>query len=50
MAGGSDDGRNLDFVECFTIGRSEWKYLPSLNDFKSQEIADVLPTKRKYYA
>jgi hypothetical protein len=43
-------GRNDDFltsVECFTMGGSTWKYLPSMNEERLRAVAEVLPSTRK---
>ena len=43
-------GRNSGFlrsVECFTMGGSTWKYLPSMNKERSQAVAELLPSTRK---
>ena len=43
---GGDDN-DLRSVECFTMGGSTWKYLPSLNKNRSKAVAEVLPSTRK---
>jgi hypothetical protein len=47
MGGENDDGW-LGLVECFTMGGSTWKYLPSMNNERSGAVAEVLPSTRKY--
>jgi N-acetylneuraminic acid mutarotase len=47
VMGGCNDG-NLSSVECFTMGGSTWKYLPSMNKKRSEAVAEVLPSTRKY--
>ena len=34
-------------VECFTMGGSTWKYLPSMNKERSAAVAELLPSTRK---
>ena len=46
MGGCNDDF--LSSVECFTMGGSTWKYLPSMNEKRSEAVAEVLPSTRKY--
>ncbi|CAB4018305.1 kelch 5 [Paramuricea clavata] len=46
MGGESYD--DLRSVECFTMGDSTWKYLPSMNEERSRAVAEVLPSTRKY--
>jgi hypothetical protein len=45
MGGENDD--ELSSVECFTMGGSTWKYLPSMNEKRSQAVAELLPSIRK---
>jgi hypothetical protein len=45
MGGQSDDW--LSSVECFTMGGSTWKYLPSMNRERSEAVAELLPSTRK---
>ena len=44
-------GQNYDdfasSVECFTMGGSTWKYLPSMNKERSEAVAELLPSTRK---
>ena len=42
-----DDDDELSSVECFTMGGSTWKYLPSMNKSRSEAVAEVLPSTRK---
>jgi hypothetical protein len=37
----------LSSVECFTMGGCSWKYLPSMNEERSQAVAELLPSIRK---
>ena len=46
MGGENDD--ELSSVECFTMGGSTWKYLPSMNEDRSAAVAELLPSTRKY--
>jgi hypothetical protein len=46
MGGDNDDGW-LSSVECFTMGGSTWKFLPSMNENRSDAVAEVLPSTRK---
>ena len=39
---------HLSSVECFTMGDSTWKYLPSMSEGRSCAVAEVLPSTRKY--
>jgi hypothetical protein len=45
MGGYNDDF--LSSVECFTMGGSTWKYLPSMNEDRSNAVAELLPSTRK---
>jgi hypothetical protein len=38
----------ISSVECFTMGSSTWKYLPSMNEKRYMAVAEVLPSTRKY--
>ena len=42
-----DDDDGLSSVECFTMGGSTWKYLPSMNEERSAAVAELLPSTRK---
>jgi E3 ubiquitin-protein ligase NRDP1 len=44
VMGGDND---LSSVECFTMGGCSWKYLPSMNEERSEAVAQVLPSTRK---
>jgi N-acetylneuraminic acid mutarotase len=48
VMGGENDVDYLSSVECFTMGGSTWKYLPSMNEIRSGAVAEVLPSTRKY--
>ncbi|CAB4018307.1 60S ribosomal L19, partial [Paramuricea clavata] len=48
MGGKNEDYDDLSSVECFTMGGSTWKYLPSMNNERSGAVAEVLPSTRKY--
>jgi E3 ubiquitin-protein ligase NRDP1 len=48
VMGGENDDEYLDSVECFTMGRYTWKYLPNMNNAGSEKVAEVLPSIRKY--
>jgi hypothetical protein len=47
VMGGINHGADLRSVECFTMGGSTWKYLPSMNKNRSEAVAEVLPSTRK---
>ena len=47
VMGGVNDDDDLSSVECFTMGGSTWKYLPSMNETRSRAVAEVLPSTRK---
>ena len=47
VMGGENDVDALSSVECFTMGGSAWKYLPSMNENRSAAVAEVLPSTRK---
>jgi N-acetylneuraminic acid mutarotase len=47
VMGGYNEGEHLSSVECFTMGGSTWKYLPSMNEKKPDAVAEVLPSTRK---
>jgi hypothetical protein len=44
---GGENDVYLSSVECFTMGGSTWKYLPSMNEERSEAVAEVLPSTRK---
>jgi hypothetical protein len=44
VMGGDND---LSSVECFTMGGYSWKYLPSMNEERSEAVAELLPSTRK---
>jgi hypothetical protein len=46
VMGGENSGY-LSSVECFTMGGSTWKFLPSMNKRRSHAVAEVLPSTRK---
>jgi hypothetical protein len=48
VMGGVDDFDYVSSVECFTMGDSRWKWLPSMNKDTSNAVAEVLPSTRKY--
>jgi hypothetical protein len=48
VMGGENDDDFLSSVECFTMGGSTWKYLPSMNNTRYKAVAEVLPSTRKY--
>jgi hypothetical protein len=48
VMGGENDDDKFSSVECFTMGGSTWKYLPSMNETRSGAVAEVLPSARKY--
>jgi hypothetical protein len=48
MGGENEKYRRLKSVECFTMGGYKWKYLPSRNNERSEAVAEVLPSRRKY--
>ncbi|CAB4040606.1 RING finger 151-like [Paramuricea clavata] len=43
---GGENDNFLSSVECFTMGGSSWKYLPSMNKKRSKAVAEVLPSTR----
>ena len=47
VMGGDDDVEYLSSVECFTMGGSTWKYLPSMNNARFEAVAELLPSTRK---
>ena len=47
VMGGANDDDYLSSVECFTMGGSAWKYLPSMNEERSAAVAELLPSTRK---
>jgi hypothetical protein len=44
---GGKNSAYLSSVECFTMGGSTWKYLPSMNEKRSQAVAELIPSTRK---
>jgi N-acetylneuraminic acid mutarotase len=48
MGGENEEGEYLSSVECFTMGGSTWEYLPAMNTPRSEAVAEVLPSTRKY--
>ena len=48
MGGVNEKRESLNTVECFTMGSSAWKYLPAMNEARSNAVAEVLPCGRKY--
>ena len=48
MGGMNEDGKELNSVECFTMGSSTWEYLPAMNKTRFYAVAEVLPSTRKY--
>ena len=47
VMGGENDDDFLRSVECFTMGGSTWKYLPSMNEERRKAVAELLPSTRK---
>ena len=47
VMGGYNDDDFPRSVECFTMGGSTWKYLPSMNENRFRAVAEVLPSSRK---
>jgi E3 ubiquitin-protein ligase NRDP1 len=47
VMGGDNDKDFLSSVECFTMGGSTWKYLPSMNETRCGAVAELLPSTRK---
>ena len=47
VMGGRNDDDFLSSMECFTMGGSTWKYLPSMNKKRSAAVAELLPSTRK---
>ena len=45
---GGENEKDLNSVECFTMGGSTWEYLPTMNEDRSRAVAEVLPSTRKY--
>ena len=45
---GGVNEKDLNSVECFTMGDSTWEYLPAMNKARSRAVAEVLPSTRKY--
>ena len=48
MGGENEKLQRLSSVECFTMGGSTWEYLPAMNKPRSEAVAEVLPSTRKY--
>jgi hypothetical protein len=48
VMGGENDDEYLSSVECFTMGDSTWKYLPSMNEERPEAVAELLPSTRVY--
>jgi hypothetical protein len=48
MGGVNEKDEYLSSVECFTMGGSTWEYLPAMNKPRTEAVADVLPSSRKY--
>ena len=48
MGGENKKVKNLNSVECFTMGCSTWKYLSAMNEARRFAVAEVLPSTRKY--
>jgi hypothetical protein len=48
MGGENEKGEYLSSVECFTMGGSTWEYLPAMNKPRTEAVAEVLPSTRKY--
>jgi hypothetical protein len=48
MGGENEKREYLSSVECFTMGGSTWEYLPAMNTPRSEAVAEVLPSTRKY--
>jgi hypothetical protein len=48
VMGGENDVEYLSSVECFTMGGSTWKYLPSMNEERPEAVAELLPSTRVY--
>ncbi len=48
MGGANEKHEHLSSVECFTMGGSTWEYLPAMNKARSSQVAEVLPSTRKY--
>ena len=48
MGGNNEDGKELNSVECFTMGSYTWEYLPAMNEARSYAVGEVLPSTRKY--
>jgi hypothetical protein len=47
VMGSENNEDSLTSVECFTMGGSTWKYLPSMNADRSAAVAELLPSTRK---
>ncbi|CAB4021303.1 E3 ubiquitin- ligase NRDP1 [Paramuricea clavata] len=48
VGGRNEDYDPLSSVECFTMGGFTWKYLPSMNNERSEAVAEVLPSTGKH--
>ena len=48
MGGYNEKREDLNSVECFTMGGSTWEHLPVMNITRSDAVAEVLPSTRKY--
>ena len=48
MGGTNEIYKELQSVECFTMGGSTWEYLPAMNKARGFAVAEVLPPTRKY--
>ena len=48
MGGENYDHYCLISVECFKMGGSTWKYLPSMNERRRRAVSEILPPTRKY--
>ena len=45
---GGSNIKNVNSVECFTMGGSTWEHLPVMNIKRCYAVAEVLPPTRKY--
>ena len=48
MGGRNEKLKDLNSVECFTMGISTWEHLPAMNMARCFAVAEVLPSTRKY--
>ena len=48
MGGCNEKSKDLNSVECFTMGGSTWEHLPAMNIARWFAVAEVLPSTRKY--